>query len=108
MTLTFPVLVGALVSIFVALLGSGGLGAVVVALINKKADLPSHFQAELRRLTADTAALRLEVGGLTAATQMYRDHIDVLEHHIYTGQGPPPPKPPTPPVIYSPNPFTKE
>lgn len=92
----------ALLGPLLGVLGAGGVGAVVVALIGRRqaaeVALPEHLSRELERQGAliesqqrrmDVLQLRLDL--LSEQNAALLDHIDALEAHIWAKKQPPPP-----------------
>ena len=85
--------------LLIPLLGGGGIGAVLVALIGNRGRLPEHYDRELRRLDASIDRMRSRVAHFEAVAVMWSDHIDLLERWIYEGKPPPPPPRPNLPKL---------
>lgn len=88
-----------------AVIGSGGIGALLNAWMSARRGIASDERETRRDTIADRDSLlgtvlaevrelreRVEVAERTSRQRS--DHIDVLEHHIWRGLGPPPPQRP--------------
>ena len=73
------------------IIGSGGLGAVLVALIQGRNGLPAHLNTELRRLSEENARAQQRLDSLESHQVIMGDHVDLLENHIWKQLPPPPP-----------------
>lgn len=72
-------------------LGSGGLGAIIVKVIEGRNTLPGHMDSELRRLSAENERAQGRLDSLESHVVLLGDHIDLLESHIWNQLPPPPP-----------------
>ena len=102
----------AVISFFIAVLGGGGLIAILMfphtkkkvnaestgLIINAASALVDDLNSEVKRLRAEMESLRGEVGDLRVEVKkehsenaLWLAHVEVLENHINAGFGPPPP-----------------
>lgn len=72
-------------------LGSGGLGAILVKMIEGRNELPAHLNAELVRLSDLRERDRQRLDSVEAHLVLLGDHVDLLESHIWNKLPPPPP-----------------
>lgn len=88
--MTIPIW-GVITAAVAAVLGSGGLGGIIVALIHGRNALPTHMGEELRRLSDENRRAQERLDSLEAHHVLLGDHVDLLESHIWNQLPPPPP-----------------
>lgn len=89
------------IPVAVALLGGGGVGALVTALVNARSSVFTQLHTIITTLQAErvadrekTAALDEKVNGLIVQLSLHREYTTAI--HSWSLAGAPPPPPPIP------------